>query len=321
MALTEDRPKAEYKCTQQELYQVCLLTWDSYLENVADFTSENTTYTLLFGQQQRQAVLDAKKMPDFQQRDEASETAGILLKEGAEVCLIKWQSLEGYIKKAFAEKFWKAKLEAAGSTHYGKAADFNWEEVSALMESGKKFIDDHTAVLTSPGGMPGGFAGATGAFETARTAFQGLYGYYKDAQQDNEELADDKIKANNVIFRAVTLLNEDGQKIYRKNAAKRERFTFSSVLELVSGAGATTKTVVIAPATTVTVDKVRANSPITNTAAVPIVVSAGVVAATSKPSSVILNPDDVIPNTFGASVKFENQDAVTAAECTVRVTG
>src|SRR3990172_1740509 len=156
MAITKDRPKSEYKCRQQELYQVCLLTWDSYLENVADFTSENTNYTVAFGQQQRQAVLDAKKMPDFQQRDEASETFGISLKEAAEEGLIKWQSLEGYIKKAFDKKFWKTKLEGAGSTHYGKAADFNWEQVSALLEAGKKFIADNTAVLTSPGGMPGG---------------------------------------------------------------------------------------------------------------------------------------------------------------------
>ena len=64
----------------------------------------------------------------------------------------------------------------------------------------------------------------------------------------------------------------------------------------------------------------RANSQITNTAAVAIVVFSAGADATQKPSSVILNPDDVIPNTFGASVKFENQDAVTATECTVRVT-
>src|SRR3990170_361846 len=108
MALTEERPKAEYKCTQQELYQVCLLTWDSYLENVGDFTGENTNYTVAFGNMNRQAVLDAKKMPDFQQRDEASETLLVLLKEASDECLIKWQSLEGYIKKAFKENLWKA---------------------------------------------------------------------------------------------------------------------------------------------------------------------------------------------------------------------
>lgn len=315
MPLSKDRPKAEYHCAQEELYQVCFLIWDSYLENVADFTNENTTYTLAFGQAQRAAVLAAKQMPDFQQRDEASETLGILLKQASEQGIIKWQSLEGYIEKSFSEDLWKPKKEAAGSTHYDKAVQGNWEEVSALMESGKKFIAANTAKLTT-GGMPGSFPAA---FNTARTDFENLYTQYKDAQQDAEELRDDKINANNAINSAVASLDRDGQKVYRNNPAKRERFTFSTVLELVSGAGATTKTVTIAPATSVTVDKVRANSPIANTAQVPIVISAGVVAATSKPSSVILNPDDVIPNTFGASVKFENKDAVTAAECTVRV--
>jgi len=316
MPTTSPRPKAEYSCTQQELYQVCFLIWDSYLENVADFTNENTTYTTAFGQAQRAAVLAAKQMPDFQQRDEASETFGILLKDAADECIIKWQSLEGYIKKSFPKNLQKPKLEAAGASHYDKAADGNWEEVSALMESGKKFIADNNAKLIT-GGMPSGFPAV---FNTARTDFENVYTQFKDAQQDAEELRDAKINANNDLHRAISSLDEDGQKIYRKNGAKRERFTFSTVLELVSGAGASTKTVLIAPASVVTVDGVRANSPITNTAEVPIVVSAGAAAATAKPSSVILNPDDTIPNTFGSSVRFENKDAVTAAECTVRVT-
>lgn len=315
MPTTSPRPKAEYSCTQQELYQVCFLIWDSYLENVADFTNENTTYTTAFGQTNRAAVLAAKQLPDFQQRDEASETFGVLLKEAADECIIKWQSLEGYIKKSFPKNVLKAKLEAAGSSHYEKAANNNWEEVSALMESGRKFIADNTAALTT-GGMPSGFPAA---YNLKRTDFENVYTQFKDAQQDAEELRDDKINANNDLHRAISSLNEDGQKIYRKNAAKRERFTFSTVLELVSGAGATTKTVTIAPSSSVTVDGVRANSPITNTAEVPIVVSSASTDATLKPVSVILNPDDVVPNTFGASVKFENKDAVTAAECTVRV--
>ncbi|MBI4929827.1 MAG: hypothetical protein HY841_03625 [Bacteroidetes bacterium] len=164
MPLKTERPQPEYRCTQQELYQVCLLTWGSYLENVSDFTNENTTYTLLLGQNNRAAVLAAKAMPDFQQRDEASETLGVELKEAADECLIKWQSLEGYIKKGFKENVWKAKLEGAGSAHYEKAGNNNWEEVSALMEAGKKFIADHAAKLTTPGGMPAGFDGVAGLF-------------------------------------------------------------------------------------------------------------------------------------------------------------
>jgi len=93
MPITTPRPKPEYKCTQQELYQVCLLIWASYLENVADFTNENTNYDATFGNTNIAAVKEAKAMPDFQQRDEASETLGVELKEAADECLIKWQSI------------------------------------------------------------------------------------------------------------------------------------------------------------------------------------------------------------------------------------
>ncbi|MBI4931092.1 MAG: hypothetical protein HY841_10040 [Bacteroidetes bacterium] len=335
MALTEPRPKPEYSCTQQELYQICLLIWFSYLENVADFAAENTNYDVAFGNANIAAVKAAKAMPDFQQRDEASETLGVELKEGADECLIKWQSLEGYIKKGFKEKLWKTKLEGAGSTHYEKAGENNWEEVSALMEAGKKFIADNGATLTSPGGMPSGFAGATGLFETARTTFDGLFEQFKDAQQDNEEQGDAKVKANNALDKAVALLDEDGQKIYRKNGAKRERFTFSSVKELVSGAGASTKTVVIAAGTSETVTGVRANSPITNISETAVRVCSGSSPCAVPPpvpplpatraTNVVLNPDDVIANTFGSTITFTNGDGVNGdgvngAEVTVRVT-
>ena len=232
MPLQTPRPLQQYNCKQEELYQVCLLGWDSYLENVAAFTSTNTTYTLAFGQTSRTAVLTAKAMPDFQARDEASESFLILMKEAATQCLIQWNLLETHIKKSFPLNLHKPKLESAGADHYEKAAQNNWESVSALMESGKKFIAQNTAALTT-GGMPAGFSAA---FNTARTSFETLYTQFKDAQQDAEELRDDKINANNAIFSLLSSMFEDGQKIYRNNPAKRERFTFSKVLELVSGA-------------------------------------------------------------------------------------
>ncbi|MBI4931608.1 MAG: carboxypeptidase regulatory-like domain-containing protein [Bacteroidetes bacterium] len=233
MPLQTDRPKAQYNCGQEELYAVAILGWNSYLDNVPDFTNHLTTYTLAYGNAQKAAVTAASDMPDAQQRDEISESFRILLEDEADKCLIQWKNLESYILHSFPEKLHKAKLEGAGSTHYDSAANNNWDEVDALMKSGKKFITDNNAKLTT-GGMPAAFPAT---FNTVKTDFEKAFTDFEDAQQDNEEIRDAKINANNALHDSLTSMFDDGQKIYRNNAAKRDRFTFSTVLSLVSGAG------------------------------------------------------------------------------------
>lgn len=308
--LSTPRPQNQYNCTQEELYQVCFLGWDSYLENVADFTNTNTTYTLLLGQTNRADVKTAKKLPDFQARDKASESLLILMKDAANLCQIQWKLLETHIKKSFPQTLHKPNLEAAGSDHYEKAGQGNWESVSALMESGESFVTNNTPALTA-GGMPAAFPLA---FTTAHTDYETLFTQFEDAQQDKEEQRDIKINANNSIYKTLTSMFEDGQKIYRNNPAKRERFTFTSVLELVSGNGAATKEITINPNSSETVQKVRANSPITNISQVPLMVGAA-----DSTNQIPLNPDDSITNTFGPDIKLTNQDLATEAKATLRV--
>lgn len=310
MAITTPRPQAQYRCTQEELYQVCFLTWDSYLSNVADFTSVNTTYTAAYGNTNRTAVKTAKKLPDFQARDEASESLLIQMKDTADQCLIQWNLLETHIKKSFPENLHKPKIESAGGDHYEKAGQNNWESVSALMESGNNFITNNTPALNT-GGMPAGFPAA---FSSAKTNFENLYTQLKDSEQDSEEARDIKINANNAIFKIITSLNEDGQKIYRNNPAKRERFTFSKVLDLVSGAGTSTREITINPNSSETVKKVRANSPIANISQVPIMVG-----AVNSTEQTTINPDDSTANTFGPDIKITNQHPTNPAKATVRV--
>lgn len=233
MPLQTNRPKAQYNCGQEELYAVALLGWNSYLENTPDFTNHLTTYTTAYGNAQLSAVTAASNMPDAQQRDEVSESLRVQLEVAAEACLIQWKNLESYILHSFPENLHKAKLEGAGSTHYEAASGSNWEEVEALMKSGKQFITANNAALTA-GGMPVAFPTT---FNNVKTNFDTLYAGFEDAQQDNEELRDQKINANNALHATLMSMFDDGQKIYRNNPAKRERFTFAKVLGLVSGPG------------------------------------------------------------------------------------
>ncbi|MBK8659703.1 MAG: hypothetical protein IPN22_12750 [Bacteroidetes bacterium] len=61
-----------------------------------------------------------------------------------------------------------------------------------------------------------------------------MYGSFKDAQQDSHEQTDAKIEANNAIYREGRAMMEDGKRIFRKNAAVRDRFVWERVVELVT---------------------------------------------------------------------------------------
>jgi hypothetical protein len=231
-----------YNCGQEEFYQIALLGWDSYKEHQLVFASKNTKYTVLYGTTQRNAVLAAKAMPDEQQRNSKTTEELIKLGQNDEAALIIWKELEGLVISSFAEEFHIAKLEQAGSTHYEGAAGGNWEEVSALMESGPTFIADNTAALTA-GGMPVGF---DTDFDAKKDEFDTQYGVFKDMEQDSSEQRDAKIIADNAAHKILTEMFADGQKYFRLQPAIRERFTFVKVLELVSGAGSKTVTLNIA---------------------------------------------------------------------------
>ena len=101
MALSPSRPTIGYNSTQEELYKVCLIGWDSYQENLADFTAFSTTYTLALGQVAIAAVDAAQHLPDYQQRGKQAESLLIDLANAATQCLIQWKFLEGHIKQAF----------------------------------------------------------------------------------------------------------------------------------------------------------------------------------------------------------------------------
>ncbi|MCG3166437.1 MAG: hypothetical protein POELPBGB_02216 [Bacteroidia bacterium] len=234
MAHIEERPVKDYNCSQAELYAGLDIVWDSQAEHEAEFAAENTIYTPGLSVTRKAAIQAARALPDGQARYADAESLRILLVEKHELAIAKWNSLDGYISKAFKGANYKPRIEEAGKGYYEKAYAQNWEQVVLLMQSGKNFIDEHGAVLGTNGGMPATF-GAD--FETARTEFGSTYGLFKDAQQDAQEETDAKIVANNLIYADGREMMEDGKHIFRKNASLRERFIWEKVLELVSTPG------------------------------------------------------------------------------------
>ena len=314
MSLKRERPKAEYNCAQDEFYRVCLLGWDSYLNNVNSFGAFNTTYTATLGNTRRAEVLNAQALPDFQARDEQKETAGILLDQKADDCLIKWKALESHIKKSFPKNLHKPKIESAGSDYYHTAANDNWESVSAIMSSARNFIAENTAVLAT-GGMPSNFPLD---FSNLKSEFNDLHGIFQTAKQNAEEQRDEKINANNECFKALSDMFEDGQKIFRYEAAKRERFTFTKILHHVSGSGANIRTLSVSPQSVESVKNARAGSAITNIGTVMFFIFPGIIPLPVDHATPIL-PGETVPNTFGREITFSNPDAITTARLTLSI--
>lgn len=235
MALTTPRPAAEYKCAQAALYAGLEIVWNSQAEQEAAFAAENTIYTPGLAATKITAIHAARALPDGQARYAEAEVLRVTLGEKQVAAIGKWNSLEGYIKRAFTGGYYKPRIEEAGQDYYTKAASQNWEYVEQLMQAGKTFIANHSAVLIADGGMPAGFAAT---FDAAQGEFETVYNAFMDARQDAQQQTDAKILANNAIYADGKTMMEDGKHIFRNDASVRERFMWEIVLEMISSPGA-----------------------------------------------------------------------------------
>lgn len=235
MSLNEERPQSEYNVGEQDLYTGIDMVWTSYAEFLADFQAWKTTYDATVGDDQLAALDVAKAMPDEAQRDELHTTLNKELGPLSDDCLIVWKQLESYIRDGFPELVYQDKLNAAGHTYYLGASQKNWEDVQGLMNDGELFIAANTAELTA-GGMPATFAQL---FTDTKGAFDAKHSEFLHAEETAKVLRDEKVNANNSLFQEAMKMCEDGKKIFRKEAAKRDQFTWTTVQALIKNTQST----------------------------------------------------------------------------------
>lgn len=227
------KPKAEYNATMAELYTICRMGWNSYIANIAVFTNFLTTYTLQFGQDMLDEVDAAEAMPEFQERNEATELALVELKKAAKKALFNWKSLNRYIRASFPEEDRKAMWESAGSDHYDKASNQNWGELRNMLTAGQNFIAGHTAELVA-GGMPATFAGV---YAGSRTIYNDALTDFTNLELDEVEGTDLKVIANNQLHQKLMDMFEDGTHLFEDVPAKHERFVFAHLKEIITNPG------------------------------------------------------------------------------------
>lgn len=312
-----ERPEADYNCTQLELYAVLRIGLSSFRENIADFNNFKAYYTDQWANDFEDAIDAAAAIPDFQARDEASESALIDLEEKGTECANKWQDLKRYITSTTGwENKQKPKLEAAGSTIYRKAAGGNWEIMKGLMLTANTFITNNLAALQADDNMPNPFQGA---FDTLRTQFNALYDDFTDKTQDQEQVTDEKVDENNDINKTGAGMLGDGQAIYRNDASMADRFTFDQILSIVRSAHGVTKTIDIAAGAREFFDRVIKNSKITNTGNVDLTVEEGDVPTPTGGGVTISPGGDTTRPEASKLVTVFNEDSTTAGQFTIRV--
>jgi hypothetical protein len=227
--MNSERPRSEYRSAQGDLYTVVETICGSYDDHSADFIAYSSLYTATTGSDLLTAVASARAMPDEGQRKADHSIKRKELDDQRVVCLTYWQQLTSYIRDGFPANLYDDVEQAAGQGYYEIALNGNWDSVRSLMDSANSFILHMTAELTA-GGMPVTFATDV---TTASTTFATLHNDFLQSEEASKVGTDAKIMANNLIYREVMRICEDGKRIYRNNAAVREEFTFDRVLDLI----------------------------------------------------------------------------------------
>jgi len=237
--MSNNRVKAKYPCKQTELYAVVITYILGVLEYIPRFAGHNTNYTVgemgLF-----QIFFDSvKALPNFQQRNEPSETLRVLLKAQSDLCLNKWRALRTFIEGAYEGDLMKPKLESAGWAYLAQASAYNWEDINELIESGMEFLNANEAELITKGGMLPTFKMD---YETAFNKFTVLYIQIPSSVLNQRVLTDEKVIANNKLYDWSIKTGKAANVIFYTDAesAIREMFVFSNVLSTVSSSGPAT---------------------------------------------------------------------------------
>lgn len=230
--LLSARPQRDYPCGQQDLYTITETGWGNFAQHLSKFESLSTKYSAATGTAQLAAVASARALPDEDAREEVHKTLRLQMKGLADTCLIKWSDMGTYIRDAFPEDEYENKRLAAGYNYYDSAAHKNWDDVKGLMQAGLLFLNGNATALTDDGGMPLTFVAD---YEAAKDAFELKYQAFLQAEEETKVMTDEKILANNALYKDLMKMFEDGKKVSREDAAIREQFTFDRVWALVAG--------------------------------------------------------------------------------------
>jgi hypothetical protein len=228
--------KANYNCSQSELYAGAELLAASLLENIADFTAFQARFDAGFVANFDATIAGARAIPDLPARLEQQEMKRldlVALLEGDVYNVLG--SLRIFIKKAYTNPAQqKVQLSAAGFDDYEKAMKENWDLLKNLLTTASAYVASHQTALSANGNMDAGFPVTIEALKNLMISEITVYSNYRD---NAKEGTSDKIDANNKVYAIVVDVCEVGQFIYARNPAKQSQFVWDSILDIISSPG------------------------------------------------------------------------------------
>lgn len=227
--------KANYKCTQPELYAVARTGWASYSANIASFSSYRGYYNPAYATAALAAIDASELLPEAQARYANTEVYRIELIELAKNCLALWQTLKRYILTSFPDAIQKPRLEEAGSLRYEKAGEYNWEELRMMNIQATSFITTHNAALSAGMNMPATFPTA---YTTATAEYATKMQQFLNSEEQGIIDTTTKVTANNAVYATLINMFKDGQEIFKTQDEIKRQFVFDTVLGLITNPGA-----------------------------------------------------------------------------------
>ncbi len=229
------RIHSHYNCSQQHFYIATEAAWDNFKDNLAAFSGFKGKYKDPYGPNAILELKAAKAMPDDAERSAVPETIRATLVPLGATCINNWRMLKSYTIDAFSEDVLPTMLRAAGSEYYDKAVSYNWSEIDMMNDVATKFMAKYlTELKKGTENMPDTFPAT---YASGKTAFDAVYKKFLKAKQGTGAGTDDKIAANNKVYKKMMAMLKDGRLIFNADPNKKDLFTFETLLSFVSGNG------------------------------------------------------------------------------------
>lgn len=246
--------KADYPCSQMDLYSVLETAWGNYQTHIAKFTEHKGFYTIGYATTALGAIQAAKQLPDDDTRSGASELLHINVVNLGRVCTQNFMKLRSYMETTYKdEEVLRVQEIMAGYNYLRAATRKDWESLLLMNVSAKNYLEkaENVDALTSGDNMPAHFVDV---YKEAADAFDIEYNKFKLEEQTSVETAA-KISANNECYKTCMAMMKDAQVIFANESEVAMKFVFRNLLDLINPPVAGVKG---------TVKAAGSNTPITN---------------------------------------------------------
>ena len=224
-----------YSADEETFYAAAGKGWKQCTQQQQDFLKFNVTYTSEYIASAVAALQAAKDLPNLEARQGVQTRMKTILDSATVNCNSLVQDLYTIIGRCFPQNQVESLRSEAGSSYYLAATGGNWKSADTLYGMVTAFLIAYNADLIK-GKMPADFPAQ---FASGYDDFSKASDNYSVAKDNLTKGGTAKQNANNAVYATLRPMLDDGQAIYRKNAAMRKFFSFRALIKMVAAPGKT----------------------------------------------------------------------------------